>query len=146
MRKRGFTLIEIIIVVSVIAILAVIAVPNLLRSRTQGNEAAAIENVRTIFSAEVTCHTARKTYGDFATLANPGSGPPFLDGAWEEGCLRQGYLYSLTEISAQTFTCYADPQTPGSSGGRFFRSDASGIIRWNAAARPTVADLPIGSS
>ena len=52
MKNKGFTLIELMIVVAIIAIIAAIAIPNLLRSRLQSNEAAAIGNLKTIVGAQ----------------------------------------------------------------------------------------------
>lgn len=145
MGRQGFTLIEIVIVVAVIAVMAMIAIPNLLRSRSQTNEAAAIENIRTICSAEVMCHTAKKTYGSFAVLTDSSNGPPFLNEVWRDGDVRQGYRFTLTDITSETFTCQAEPDFPGSTGARFFLSNASGLIHWNAETRATTADPTLGS-
>ncbi|HUJ32418.1 MAG TPA: prepilin-type N-terminal cleavage/methylation domain-containing protein, partial [Candidatus Acidoferrum sp.] len=71
--SRGFSLIELLIVVAIILIIAAIAIPNLLRSRIAANEAAAAENIRTITTAAVVYNT---TYGNgfpptLQTLGNP---------------------------------------------------------------------------
>src|ERR1700687_5013843 len=69
-KQKGFSLIELLIVVAIILIIAAIAIPNLMRSRMAANEASAVGSLRTINTAEVTYST---TYGTgFAPLANLG--------------------------------------------------------------------------
>ena len=60
-KQKGFSLIELLIVVAIILIIAAIAIPNLLRSRMAANEASAVGSIRTINTASVTFNT---TYGD----------------------------------------------------------------------------------
>ena len=59
-EQRGFSLIELLIVVAIILIIAAIAIPNFLRSRVAANQASAIESIRVISTAEV---TYASTYG-----------------------------------------------------------------------------------
>lgn len=75
--SRGFSLIELLIVVAIILIIAAIAIPNLMRSRIAANEASAVENLRTITTAAVAYST---TYEDgfpatLGVLGNPGNMP-----------------------------------------------------------------------
>ncbi len=66
-KQKGFSLIELLIVVAIILIIAAIAIPNLLRSRMAANEASAVGSLRTINTAEVTYSTTYPTQG-FASL------------------------------------------------------------------------------
>ncbi|MFM1920949.1 MAG: hypothetical protein RLZZ303_2583 [Candidatus Hydrogenedentota bacterium] len=135
-KNKGFTLIELMIVVAIIAIIAAIAIPNLLRSRIQSNESAAIGNLRTVVGAQTSYHSANNGYAtDFATLT--GDTPPYLDGAWD--ATKSGYDFAMGG-SAANFTCAATPAEAGTTGVREFFVDASGVIRVGTDATGT----PIG--
>ncbi len=141
MRKnKGFTLIELMIVVAIIAIIAAIAIPNLLRSRMQSNESAAIGNLRTVVGAQVAYNASQYAYTALFTDLT-GATPPFLDGNW--GGSKQGYTFTLGG-TADNFTANADPTTVGTTGNKYFFTDASGVIRYDNAAAATAASNPIG--
>src|SRR6202171_3713295 len=75
-KQKGFSLIELLIVVAIILIIAAIAIPNLLRARIAANESSSVSSIRTINTAEVTYLTAYPTVGYSATLValGPGAG------------------------------------------------------------------------
>jgi type IV pilus assembly protein PilA len=71
-KQKGFSLIELLIVVAIILIIAAIAIPNLLRARMAANEASAVASIRTINTAEVTYQTTYPTVGFATALVNLG--------------------------------------------------------------------------
>lgn len=146
-REPGFTLIELMIVIAIIVVLVAIAVPSLLRSRLQTNEATAVENLRTVGEAEIGYNASHHTFGDFAALTEDpgGTGSAFLDDTWTQGVVRNGYAFTVDSADDANFVCYADPVDPGTTGVRYFRIDGSGIIRWNRTERPSATDPAIGS-
>jgi len=126
--KKGFTLVEIMIVVAIIALLAAIAIPNLLRARHNANEAAAQASLRTISSACESYLGANDEYP--ATLATLGSeSPPYIDSVLAAG-KKQGYNFTYTRGTDKlTYDCDASPVTPGVTGTRTFTVDESGVVR-----------------
>ena len=148
MKSRGgFTLIEFMVVITVIAIIAAIALPSLLRSRMQANETTAIQNLRTILSAQLGFHTAKNRFGTINELKSEqdGAGTNYLDQTWQDGSERQGYRFTIDRAEAGFFLCYADPSQPAITGVRYFRVDTSGVIRWNSTGRPSETDPALGS-
>jgi prepilin-type N-terminal cleavage/methylation domain-containing protein len=146
-KQKGFSLIELLIVVAIILIIAAIAIPNLLRSRMAANEASAVGSLRTINTAEVTYATTYQAQG-FAVLANLG-GPAgacatatgatsttacLIDDVLATTAVKSGYTFATTVgggTPAVTYFSTALPQVVGQSGQRAFCSDQSGVIRAN---------------
>ena len=113
-KNKGFSLIELLIVVAIILIIAAIAIPNLLRSRIAANEASAVGSLRTLNTAEVTYNTTYPTVG-FATLTAMG---PTTGGAAATSAaagLIDANLASGTK-SGYSFTVTPGAGTPVSAG------------------------------
>lgn len=71
-KQKGFSLLELLIVVAIILIIAAIAIPNLLRARIAANESSAVASIRTINTAEVSYSTAYPSTGFAAAVGQPG--------------------------------------------------------------------------
>jgi len=161
--EKGFTLIELMIVVAVIAIIAAVGIPNLLRSRMGANEAAAIGALRTISNAQSQFQGAGfadvdgDNVGDYAalgppnvagTLANPAPGTePFVDNVLGSG-FKSGYQFIVQPGNAgngdEVYTATADPGSPGVTGTKRFFMDESGVIRFTPDGTvPDANSMPI---
>src|SRR5262249_2937435 len=124
---KGFSLLELLIVVAIILIIATIAIPNLLRARQAANESAAVAQLRTIVTAEVTYFSgAQNNAGNIAQLMGAG----LIDGRF--GGTMSGYNYDITASGAD----YTATATPASaSTGRFgYYTTPDAVIRFSTVA------------
>jgi type IV pilus assembly protein PilA len=154
-KQKGFSLIELLIVVAIILIIAAIAIPNLIKSKMAANEASAVGSLRTITTAEIAYATACPSVGFAATLAelNAGANCPASKGEIDAALAtntKSGYSFTdpaVTGTPATTFNVGASPSS-ASSGTRYFCVDETGVIRYGLNTAPTceVAGVPGTSS
>ena len=138
-NNKGFTLVEIMIVVAIIVLLAAIAIPNLLRARHNANESASIAALRTISTACESFRAAQTPTTYPANLAAlSGAVPPYIDtalgGATGAATAKQGYFYTYARTNANQYTCTASPATSGVTGTRIFFVNETGVLRLTNAA------------
>ena len=153
-NQKGFSLIELLIVVAIILIIAAIAIPNLLQSRIQANRASAVVSIRTINSAEIIFATTYNI-GYSSTLLNlgPGSTNPtaatasLIDSVLAAGS-KNGYNFTYTPAAAvngriNQYGISASPITIGTTGTNGYFSNESGVIRQDSSGTATVASSPM---
>jgi type IV pilus assembly protein PilA len=152
-EQKGFSLIELLIVVAIILIIAAIAIPNLLRSKMSANEASAVGSLRTLTTSAISYST---TYGGYPhTLANLGpatsatsTSADLIDSVLASGS-KSGYnftyLAGATDSAGNvlTYTITAQPINAGTTGQRYFFTDQSGVIRANPTGAADVSSTPI---
>jgi type IV pilus assembly protein PilA len=138
-KNKGFSLIELLIVVAIILIIAAIAIPNLLRARRSANEGSATASMRTIGSGEL---LYRSTNGNFTTLAGL-SADSIIDNVLGSGT-KSGYAFAATPGTTTDiqFTSSGVPQIgtgATATGSRYFFTDETQVVRFavNTAASST---------
>ena len=145
-KQKGFSLIELLIVVGIILVIAAIAIPIFMRARMSANESSAAASLRTINTAEVNYATTYPTVG-FTALASLG-GPQPCTPAATTGCFlddflasngagsgKDGYSFTLqTAASVSGYGTLAAPLALNQSGTRAFCSDQTGVIYYNVNA------------
>ena len=126
--NKGFSLLELLIVVAIILIIATIAIPSLLRSRQAANESAAVANLRTLNTAEVTyLSSSGGNYGSLAGLVAAG----LIDGTFMGPNPKAGYNFGITNTGTDyTATAYPASTNTGRWG---YYSTPDAVIRYSTA-------------
>ncbi|HUC54939.1 MAG TPA: type II secretion system protein [Candidatus Cybelea sp.] len=157
-QQKGFSLIELLIVVAIFLIISAIAIPNFMRSRMRANEVSAVASLRAINTAAVTYSITYPDVNFPATLSALGGPAPcttslatsagacLIDEVLAAGT-KSGYNFVWTGdglVPSVTFTVTATPQVPGSSGQNNYCTDQSGLIRLEPAGTAcTSASAPL---
>ena len=154
-NQKGFSLIELLIVVAIILIIAAIAIPNLLRARISANESSAVGSIRTINTSEVTYSTNYPDVGFTVTMTDLGGAAP-CTASKTTACLidtvlaagqKSGYKFALAggsgSVPEVTYTISGSPISVGQTGQRGFFSDQSGVIRYDTTGTATAASSPL---
>jgi type IV pilus assembly protein PilA len=153
-KQRGFSLIELLIVVAIILIIAAIAIPNLLRARMAANESSAVASIRTVNTAEVTYNSTYPTVGFSPNLlilggaigaaCVPGQNTACLidsvlaNNGIPAGSGKSGYLFTTgagTQASGVNvgYTVKAVPITINQTGLRGFCAEEDAVVRVDPA-------------
>jgi type IV pilus assembly protein PilA len=147
-KQKGFSLIELLIVVAIILIIAAIAIPNLLRARMAANESSAVGSTRTINTAEVTYNSTFPTTGFTSTLSYlAGSASPCV-AATNTACLidtvlgsgtKSGYTFTMSNGSTTgtpqpSYNSIASAVIPNQTGVRYFCSFEDAVVRYSTAS------------
>ena len=146
-RNKGFTLIELMIVIAIIAIIAAIAIPNLIQARKHGNEASAIGALKTIATSQAIFREGDKErdgnldYGMLSELNNPGFTTAGASGGLIDSVLgsgtKQGYIFQACygfNTSEFLWFAVANPAIAGTTGDRYFSSNQAGVIFYSTSS------------
>ena len=145
--QRGFSLIELLIVVAIILILAAIAAPKLNQNRMHAQETAAVREIQTINTAQTQYYSQFGRYATNLTELGPPAGGQegpsaanLIPGELAKG-VKSGFKYTLTGGPAG-YSVTAVPEVFGNTGRRTFYTDQSMVLRQNWGAEPATASSP----
>jgi type IV pilus assembly protein PilA len=149
-KQKGFSLIELLIVVAIILIIAAIAIPNLIRSKIAANQASAVASLRTLNTSTVLFNT---NYGLYPTAlssmatngAASSTAADMIDNVLSTGT-KSGYSFSWSGGGTTgSYAIFASPVTLNSTGTVYYYTDQSLVIRSNPAGAATSGSLAIGN-
>ncbi len=148
-RERGFSLIELLIVIAIIMLIMAIAIPQYNKSKEAGQELVATEEMRTIMSQETAYFSLFGKYATLAQLGPPAQGAQ--DGPNADGLIPAGLAsgssggYNFTVAVTQNgsgYTINASPKIFNSTGRRTFFADETNVIHQNFGQDPATANSP----
>jgi len=138
--QRGFSLVELMIVMAIIGIIASIAVPYLEQARQASKSASAINSLRTINSAQASYRSAMGQYGSLTDLGNAS----YIADPKLSGGEKSGYLFTIASATDLNYEAVADPVLDPLNAFQHYYIDASGVIRVEVGAAATTASAALG--
>lgn len=138
--EKGFSLVELLIVVAVIGVIAAIGIPRLAAAKYRAQAASAVASLRSIAASEIVYNQTKGGYADFATLSELGMLP---DAALTSG-VKSGYTFTLSVGGSPPsgYTATAEPADP-SYGTPYYFLDATGVLRFQVGGQATAASAPV---
>jgi prepilin-type N-terminal cleavage/methylation domain-containing protein len=143
-KQRGFSLIELLIVVAIVLIICAIAIPNMFRAKIAANESSAVGSLRTIGTGEITYAATYPTVG-FSTLLASLGGTSCTSPTSTAACIiddtlaqasaaapKTGYYFTYTLDPNVGYTLLGDPVSWYHSGTKHYYTDATAVIHYNA--------------
>lgn len=146
-NQRGFSLIELLIVIGIILVILSIALPQMGKSQMHAHEMAAIKTVQTINSVQVQYQSTFGQYASALTQLGPPAGSGGTEGAQAANLISanlasgsaSGYNFTVSQTPTG-YAVVAVPKTYNNTGRRSFYSDQTGIIRENSTQEPATAN------
>ncbi len=142
-KSQGFTLVELMIIITIVTLLSVIVVPNMLRARISANEALAMANLRIL---NVVCDSYKssqnpQTYPiNMNYLMVPYSTPPYIPERFKYASTKgvEGYRFSYHFENEESYSVTAMPVKNYVTGSKIFYMDETGVIRLNGPSGATL--------
>lgn len=145
--QRGFTFVEVMVVVAIISLLAAVATVSLLRARVTTGDHMAAANLQTLSKAIGFFQLVYQRYpADLTELGPPNANPPFIDPVLiGDGTTanKQGAVFVYAVPAPETFTITVNPQAVGVTGNRHYYTEALGEIHYTDQNRDANAADPV---